>query len=69
MDHVHLQDHIVIHKICQGSLICHNTANLCSCQENILWLFLGKKSLHCVLAAEIQLCMCPGYDIGIALLF
>ena len=22
MDHVHLQDHIVIHKICQGSLIC-----------------------------------------------
>ena len=51
MDHIHLKDHIVIHKIGKRILVCDNTANLSCCQKYILWLFLCKKCFYCILSA------------------
>ena len=57
MDHIHFQDHVVIHKICQCILVRHDSANLGSCQKNVLWLFLGKKFFYLLLPAKIKFFM------------
>ena len=67
MDHVHLQDHVIVHEIRQGILVGNDSANLGSGQKHIFRLFLPEECLHRILAAKIQLLVGAGDDIGIAL--
>ena len=67
MNHVHLENHVVIHEIREGGLIGHDAADFCSREENILRLFSLEECLHSLLAAQIQLLVRTGNDVGIAL--
>ena len=53
MNHIHLQCHIVIHKICQRFAVRHDTADFCRCEEYILRLLLSEEFFHILLTAEI----------------
>ena len=67
MDSVHLQRHVVVHEVGQGLLVGDDAAHLGRCQKDILRLFGGEEILHILLAAEVQLLVGTGDDIGIAL--
>ena len=69
MNHVHFQRHVVIHKVRQSVLVGNNAAHLGCGQKDIFRLFGGKKFFHGILAAQVQLFMGPGNDIGISLAF
>ena len=67
MDGVHLQRHIVIHKIGQRFLICHDAADFSSSKKHILRLLLCKERFHGILTGQIQLLVRTGDDIGVTL--
>ena len=67
MDHIHFQDHVVVHKVRQSVLVGHNAAHLGGCQKHILRLFLRKEFFHLVLTAQVQLFVGAGDNIGVAL--
>ena len=67
MDGVHLQRHVVIHEVSQSLLICHDAADLGSCQEHILRLLLREELFHSILTGQVQLLVSAGDDIGVAL--
>ena len=67
MDGVHLKRHVVIHEVSQCFLVGDDAADLGCGQEHILGLFSREEILDILLAAEIQLLMGAGDDIGIAL--
>ena len=53
MNYIHLQRHIVIHKICQRFAVRHDTTDLCCSEEHILRLLFREELFHILLAAEI----------------
>ena len=67
VDDVHLQRHIVIHKISQRFLICHDAADFSSSKEHILRLLLCKERFHSILTGQIQLLVRTRDDIGVTL--
>ena len=67
MNHVHLKDHVVIHEISQGILICDNTSDLGGSEKHIFRLFSSKEGLYISLPGKVKFLMCPVYYVGIAL--
>ena len=59
--------HVVIHEVGQSLLICHDAADLGSCQEHILRLLLCEELFHSILTGQVQLLVSAGDDIGVAL--
>ena len=55
MNDVHLQHHILVHKICRSLGVRLNPADLCSSQKNVLRFFCCKKSIDIILSAKIKL--------------
>ena len=67
MDDVHFQNHVVVHEIGKGVLVCHDAAHLGGGEEDILRLFFGKKCLHLILPGQIQFLVGSGDNIVVAL--
>ncbi len=67
VDDVHLQDHIVVHKVGQGILVCHNPPYLGRRQEYIFRLLFLEESLDIRLPAKVEFLVRPGNDVRIAL--
>ncbi len=67
MNHVHLQDHVLIHEIRQGRLIGNNPPYLGRRQEHILRLFRRKKRLYGLLPRQIQFLVRAQHQIRISL--
>ena len=67
VDHVHFQNHVVVHKIRQGILVGHNAAHLGGSQEYILRLFRFEKGFHLILPGQVQFLMSTGDDVAVAL--
>ena len=57
MDDVHLQHHIVVHKVGQRTLVGHYATYLGCRQEDILRFLSLKEGLHLLLACKVQLPM------------
>ena len=69
MNDVHLQHHILVHKICRSLGVRLNPADLCSSQKHIRRLLLGKKCLNYILPTKIQLRVGTRHNTCIALTF
>ena len=67
MNHVHLQDHVVVHKVGQRALVGHNAAHLGGRQEHVLGVLLFKEGFYLILPREVQLLVRPSNDIGVTL--
>ena len=67
MDHIHFQDHVIIHEIRKRLLIGHDASHLRGRKKHVFRFLPGKKGFHRILAAQIQLLVGAGDDIVIAL--
>ena len=66
VDDVHLEDHVVVHKIRESGLIGNDAADLGGSEEDVFGLLSGKELLYRFLATEVQLRMGAGDDMGVA---
>lgn len=64
---IHLQNHIVIHKVCKSALIRNYTAHLGCCKKDIFGLFRLEEGFYLLLTAKIKFLMGSCYYIGVAL--
>ena len=71
VNHIHLQDHIVIHKVSQSTLIGNDAPYFGSGQKHILRLLGSKKGLDLILTGQVQFSMgtCNQIRIALALQF
>ena len=67
VDDVHLEDHIVVHKVGQRILVRHDAADFGRRQEYIFRLLLLEEGLDIRLPAEVELLMRPGNDVRVSL--
>ena len=67
VNHIHLENHVVVHEIGQGVLVGDYASHLGSRKKHIFRLLLGEKLLHCLLTAEVEFLMRAGDDVGVAL--
>ena len=67
MDDVHLQYHVVVHEVCQRTLVGHNATDLCCSEEHVFRFLLRKERLDGFLTGEVKLLMRARNNIGIAL--
>ena len=66
VDHIHFQNHIIIHEISQSLAVGNNAAYLCSCQKYIIRLLLCKEFLHLILTGQIQFLVGSGDNVMIS---
>ena len=67
MNDIHFQHHVFIQKVCRSLLIGNNAPNLCRREEDIFRLLRCKERLYSRLHTQIQLLVCTGDDICVAL--
>ena len=67
MDHVHLQYHIVVHKVGKGTLVGDDASDLGCCKEDVFGLFGIAEGLDLIMTGEVALIVGTGYSIGVAL--
>ena len=67
MNDVHLENHVIVHKIGQRILVRHDTAHFGGRQEHVLGFLCGKEGFHLLLTAKIQLFVRTGNDVRISL--
>ena len=67
VDHIHLENHILVHKVRQSRLVSHYAAHLRRRQENVFGPLFSKELLHLLLPCQIKLLMGPCDDIRISL--
>ena len=67
VDDVHLEDHIVVHKVGQRILVRHDPADFGRRQEYVFRIFLFEESLDIHLPAKVELLMRPGNDVRVTL--
>ncbi len=69
MDHVHLQHHIVIHKISERRLIGFYATDFSGCKKHIVRLFSRKKFIDGLLVDQVELRVRTCDDIVVSLTF
>ena len=67
MNHVHLEDHVVVHEIRKRVLVGYDSAYLRGCQKYVFGFFLREKRFYVILSAKIKLLVCACDDVGVAL--
>ena len=66
VDHIHLKDHIVIHKVSQSFAVCNDSTYFCSSQKYIIRLLLCEEFFHLILTGQIQFFMGSGNNIVVS---
>ena len=67
MDHVHLQDHVLVHEVSQGALVRFDAPDFRGGQKDIFRLFFGEETFDGLLMGQIEFLVRAGDDIGISL--
>ena len=67
MDHVHLEDHVIVHEIGECALVGNNAAHLGCCKEDVLGLLCCEEGFYLILTGEVELFVGAGDDVGVAL--
>ena len=67
MDDVHLENHVIVHEVGQGTLVGHDATYLGGSKEHVLGLLLSEEGLYGFLAGEVKFLVGAGDNIGIAL--
>ena len=67
MNDVHLKYHVVVHEVCQSTLVGHDASHLSCGKEDVLGLLFGKELLDGILPGQVEFLMRSCYDIGVSL--
>ena len=67
MDHIHLKDHILVHKVGKCALVGNYTADFGCGKEYILRFFGFEKGLDIRLTGKVKLFVSPRYQIIVSL--
>ena len=66
VDHIHLKNHIVIHKVSQSFAVCDDSTYFCSSQKYIIRLLLCEEFFHLILTGQVQFFMGSGNNIVVS---